>query len=91
MNQILVHKCALFVYNIYVQCICICTYMHTCLCFSFRCVVWTGDGRVFFYNPSQRVSLWERPDDLQGRADVDKMVQTPPDAAGIDQILDSMS
>jgi len=46
-----------------------------------RCVVWTGDGRVFFYNPSQRSSLWERPDDLVGRTDVDKMVQTPPEVA----------
>ena len=43
------------------------------------CVVWTGDGRIFFYNPSQRLSVWDRPDDLQGRADVDKMVQAPPD------------
>jgi len=41
--------------------------------------VWTGDGRVFFYNPSQRMSLWERPEELQGRADVDKMVQNPPE------------
>jgi len=45
----------------------------------YRCVVWTGDGRVFFYNPSQRMSLWERPEELQGRADVEKMVQNPPD------------
>lgn len=45
-----------------------------------RCVVWTGDGRVFFYNPSSRISVWERPDDLIGRQDVDKMVSTPPDA-----------
>jgi len=44
-----------------------------------RCVVWTGDGRVFFYNPSQRMSLWERPEELQGRADVEKMVQNPPE------------
>ena len=41
--------------------------------------MWTGDGRVFFYNPSQRMSLWERPEELEGRADVDKMVQNPPD------------
>lgn len=45
-----------------------------------RCVVWTGDGRVFFYNPSSRTSVWERPDELLKRTDVDKMVQTPPDA-----------
>lgn len=43
------------------------------------CVVWTGDGRVFFYNPSSRTSVWERPEDLVGRADVDKMLATPPD------------
>lgn len=47
---------------------------------AYRCVVWTGDGRVFFYNPSSRISVWERPDDLIGRIDVDKMVAGPPDA-----------
>lgn len=45
-------------------------------------MVWTGDGRVFFYNPSSRISVWERPDDLVGRQDVDKMVSTPPDTVG---------
>ncbi|KAL0269201.1 UNVERIFIED_CONTAM: hypothetical protein PYX00_007012 [Menopon gallinae] len=44
------------------------------------CVVWTGDGRVFFYNPSTRTSVWERPDDLINRLDVDKMVNSPPEA-----------
>lgn len=44
--------------------------------------MWTGDGRVFFYNPSQRMSLWERPEELQGRADVDKMMQSPPETGG---------
>ncbi|CAH0763000.1 unnamed protein product [Bemisia tabaci] len=43
------------------------------------CVVWTGDGRVFFYNPSSRTSVWERPEDLQNRPDVDKLVSTPPE------------
>lgn len=47
-----------------------------------RCVVWTGDGRVFFYNPSSRTSVWERPDELLKRTDVDKMVATAPDAIG---------
>lgn len=46
------------------------------------CVVWTGDGRVFFYNPSTRTSVWERPEDLIGRADVDKAVAMAPDQAG---------
>ncbi|XP_034940516.1 transcription elongation regulator 1 isoform X2 [Chelonus insularis] len=45
------------------------------------CVVWTGDGRVFFYNPSSRISVWERPDDLLGRQDVDKMISTMPETA----------
>jgi transcription elongation regulator 1 len=47
--------------------------------FLTRCVVWTGDGRVFFYNPSSRTSVWERPEDLIQRADVDKAVGTPPE------------
>ncbi|ELT91022.1 hypothetical protein CAPTEDRAFT_223762 [Capitella teleta] len=42
------------------------------------CVVWTGDTRVFFYNPSQRLSVWERPEELQNRLDVEKMVQNAP-------------
>lgn len=29
-------------------------------------IVWTGDSRVFFYNPSTRTSVWERPEDLTG-------------------------
>ncbi|XP_061384877.1 transcription elongation regulator 1-like isoform X2 [Danaus plexippus] len=42
------------------------------------CVVWTGDGRVFFYNPTARLSVWERPAQLAGRADVDQAVSHPP-------------
>ncbi|XP_063709217.1 transcription elongation regulator 1 isoform X2 [Culicoides brevitarsis] len=44
------------------------------------CVVWTGDGRVFFYNPSTRTSLWERPPELANRPDVDKAIKTLPEA-----------
>lgn len=43
-----------------------------------RCVVWTGDDRVFFYNPTTRLSMWDRPDELVGRVDVDKYIQEPP-------------
>ncbi|XP_050536238.1 transcription elongation regulator 1 [Daktulosphaira vitifoliae] len=43
------------------------------------CVVWTGDGRVFFFKPSTRTSVWEKPDDLKGRSDVDKMISNPPE------------
>ena len=49
------------------------------------CVVWTGDGRIFFYNPSQRLSVWDRPADLKNRQDVDRMVQAPPNIPGIQQ------
>ena len=42
-------------------------------------MVWTGDGRVFFYNPSSRISVWEKPEDLVGRADVEKMVSNLPE------------
>lgn len=43
------------------------------------CVVWTGDARVFFYNPSTRSSVWDRPEELTDRTDVDKAVTTPPE------------
>lgn len=41
-------------------------------------MVWTGDGRVFFFNPSKRISVWETPDELKGRADVERMLKKPP-------------
>lgn len=44
------------------------------------CVVWTGDNRVFFYNPSTRTSVWERPPELYSRPDVDVLVSKPPPA-----------
>ncbi|CAH2277123.1 transcription elongation regulator 1 isoform X1 [Pelobates cultripes] len=48
------------------------------------CVVWTGDERVFFYNPTTRLSMWDRPEDLIGRADVDKIIQEPPHKRGLE-------
>nr|XP_055033966.1 transcription elongation regulator 1a isoform X1 [Misgurnus anguillicaudatus] len=48
------------------------------------CVVWTGDERVFYYNPTTRLSMWERPEELLGRADVDKAIQEPPHKKGLD-------
>lgn len=50
------------------------------------CVVWTGDERVFFYNPTTRLSMWDRPDDLIGRADVDKIIQEPPHKKGMEEV-----
>lgn len=41
------------------------------------CVVWTGDRRSFFYNPTTKTSVWEKPADLVGRSDVAKMLDSP--------------
>lgn len=46
--------------------------------------MWTGDERVFFYNPTTRLSMWERPEELVGRVDVDKAIQEPPHKRGLD-------
>ncbi|GCB66192.1 hypothetical protein scyTo_0000562 [Scyliorhinus torazame] len=43
-----------------------------------RCVVWTGDDRVFFFNPSIQLSVWEKPVELEGRGDINKIIQDPP-------------
>ncbi|XP_056910401.1 transcription elongation regulator 1 isoform X2 [Takifugu flavidus] len=48
------------------------------------CVVWTGDDRVFFYNPTTRLSMWDRPEELIGRSDVDKHIQEPPHKRGVE-------
>ncbi|XP_059398737.1 transcription elongation regulator 1-like [Carassius carassius] len=48
------------------------------------CVVWTGDDRVFYYNPTTRLSMWDRPEELVGRADVDKYIQEPSHKRGLD-------
>ncbi|XP_074593867.1 transcription elongation regulator 1 [Brevipalpus obovatus] len=42
------------------------------------CVVWTGDNKVFFYNPSTKTSVWDKPHELKSRADVDKLLEGPP-------------
>ncbi|XP_059509084.1 transcription elongation regulator 1-like protein [Stegostoma tigrinum] len=42
------------------------------------CVVWTGDDRVFFFNPSIQLSVWEKPVELEGRGDINKIIQDPP-------------
>merc|ERR1719278_162577 len=40
------------------------------------CVVWTGDNRSFFYNPTTKKSVWERPPELVGRIDVKEMLKS---------------
>ncbi|GAB1292832.1 Transcription elongation regulator 1-like protein [Apodemus speciosus] len=42
------------------------------------CVVWTGDDRVFFFNPTMQLSVWEKPVDLQNRGDLKRIIEDPP-------------
>ena len=48
---------------------------YLCLC---RCVVWTGDDRVFFFNPTMQLSVWEKPMDLKDRGDLKRIMEDPP-------------
>ncbi|XP_062522945.1 transcription elongation regulator 1-like [Corticium candelabrum] len=40
-------------------------------------VVFTGDGRVFFFNPVSKVSVWEIPKELSGVANLEKLMEMP--------------
>ncbi|XP_052427459.1 transcription elongation regulator 1-like protein [Carassius gibelio] len=42
------------------------------------CVVWTGDDRVFFFNPTMHLSVWEKPIDLKDRGDLNRIIEDPP-------------
>ncbi|XP_059889811.1 transcription elongation regulator 1-like protein [Delphinus delphis] len=42
------------------------------------CVVWTGDDRVFFFNPTMQLSVWEKPMDLRNRGDLNRIIEDPP-------------
>lgn len=45
------------------------------------CLVKTGDDRVFFFNPSTKTSVWERPKDLENNEEVDKLLSAESQAA----------
>ncbi|NXC43438.1 TCRGL protein, partial [Penelope pileata] len=58
------------------------------------CVVWTGDDRVFFFNPTMQLSVWEKPVDLRHRGDINRILEDPPhkrklDAAATDRSVSS--
>ncbi|XP_077056346.1 transcription elongation regulator 1-like protein [Siphateles boraxobius] len=42
------------------------------------CVVWTGDDRVFFFNPTMHLSVWDKPVDLKDRGDLNRIIEDPP-------------
>ncbi|PRD35244.1 UNVERIFIED_CONTAM: Transcription elongation regulator 1 [Trichonephila clavipes] len=50
------------------------------------CVVWTGEEKVFFYDADCKVSIWEMPDELKNRIDVQKLIQSPPSVSEIPQL-----
>lgn len=41
------------------------------------CIVWTDKNRVFYFNPSTKTSVWDRPTELLDRKDVDQMITSP--------------
>ncbi|NXP29225.1 TCRGL protein, partial [Scytalopus superciliaris] len=58
------------------------------------CVVWTGDDRVFFFNPTMQLSVWEKPLDLRHRGDINRLLEDPPhkrklEAAAADRCVSS--
>ncbi|KAM6265761.1 transcription elongation regulator 1-like protein [Porphyrio hochstetteri] len=58
------------------------------------CVVWTGDDRVFFFNPTMQLSVWEKPVDLKHRGDINRLLEDPPhkrklEAAATDKCVSS--
>ena len=46
------------------------------------CVVWTGDDKVFFFNPTTKVSIWERPEELIDNKNVDEILEAGPAKKG---------
>lgn len=41
-------------------------------------LVWTGDGRVFFFSPSTKTSIWERPKELEDNLTIDELLNMGP-------------
>jgi hypothetical protein len=39
-----------------------------------RCIVWTSDQQIFFFNPTSRTSLWDRPEELKGKRKSNKIM-----------------
>lgn len=41
--------------------------------------MWTGDDRVFFFNPTIQLSVWDQPVDLKDRGeDLNRIIEDPP-------------
>lgn len=44
------------------------------------CIVKTGDGRTFFFNPSTKTSVWHKPKELENMPMVDELLQKAMDS-----------
>ncbi|XP_019499622.1 PREDICTED: transcription elongation regulator 1-like protein [Hipposideros armiger] len=55
------------------------------------CVVWTGDDRVFFFNPTMQLSVWEKPVDLRHRGDLNRIIEDPPHKRKLEAAADDHS
>lgn len=40
------------------------------------CIVKTGDDRIFFFNPSTKTSVWQRPKELENNEEVDQLLNS---------------
>lgn len=43
------------------------------------CVVWTGDEKVFYFNPTTKISVWEKPEELADNDQVDEVLEAGPE------------
>ncbi|XP_057307232.1 transcription elongation regulator 1-like isoform X2 [Hydractinia symbiolongicarpus] len=43
-------------------------------------LVWTGAGKVFFFHPTSKTSIWERPKELESNINVDEILKQGPNA-----------
>ena len=41
-------------------------------------IVWSSDDRTFFFNATNRVSVWSVPEELEGNPNVEKILENPP-------------
>ncbi|XP_036354901.1 transcription elongation regulator 1-like [Octopus sinensis] len=45
-------------------------------------IVWTGDDRMFFFNVVEKRSVWNCPEELRGRKDVENLMKSKPTVEG---------
>ena len=48
-------------------------------------LVWTGVGKVFFFNPTSKLSIWERPKELENNVNVDEILSQGPDPSKVEE------